>query len=196
MDLSSVFPSSDNLYKFLFMGGIFMIAFSFIYPLEKRQKIEIEISLINKQIELLNQEINSLNKSVDALKIQTNIALEDLKKQNLEKDEIKAKQRISEIKDAYNKSFYETKAKESEVITKDIIIKYEKQKIELLKNHVSSFSIFRWLFLIVGAFFTLFGLWNWNKSTKVSSELLKLELQKKRSEQNSPPLPSPPDAPR
>ena len=76
--------------------------------------------------------------------------------------------------------FYATKAKENEIITKDIILKYEKSKIALLENHINSFSIFRWLFLIIGTTFTIFGLWNWNKSTLIYTEMQRLELEKKR----------------
>ena len=182
MDISSIFPSSDNLYKFLFMGGVFMVVFSFMYPLEKKQKIELEINLYNKQIALLNEEIKTLNYDVENLKIkskETIKTLEEIKKNN---GNTNGSNSIKQIQENYNKEFYTIKAKENEVITKDIILKYEKNKIGLLQNHVGSFSIFRWLFLIIGVAFTVFGLWNWNKSTRISTEMQKLELEKKKRE--------------
>jgi hypothetical protein len=164
------------------MGGIFMVVFSFLYPLEKRQKIELEINLYNKQIELLNEEILSLNKDVNKLKENTKETFSLLERQKSEKDENIAKQKIKEIQEQYNKAFFTTKAKENEVITKNIILKYEKEKIGLLENQVNSFTIFQWILLIMGSLFTFFGLWNWNKTTKISSEMQVLELYKKRKE--------------
>lgn len=182
MDISSIFPSSDNLYKFLFMGGVFMVVFSFIYPLEKKQKIELEINLYNKQIALLNEEIKILNYDVENLKLKSKATIKTLEEIKENKDNSNRDNSIKQIQENYNKEFYTLKAKENEVITKDIILKYEKSKIVLLQNHVGSFSIFRWIFLIIGTTFTIFGLWNWNKSTKISTEMQKLELEKKRRE--------------
>lgn len=182
MDISSIFPSSDNLYKFLFMGGVFMVVFSFIYPLEKKQKIELEINLYNKQITLLNEEVESLNNEVENLRTKSKETIKQLEFIKSSKDSLTASRQIREIQETYNKEFYATKAKENEITTKDIILKYEKSKIALLENHVHSFSIFRWLFLIIGTVFTIFGLWNWNKSTRISTEMQRLELEKKRRE--------------
>lgn len=182
MDVGSIFPSSDNLYKFLFMGGIFMVAFSFIYPLEKKQRIELEINLYNKQITLLNEEIKVLNDEVESLKIKTKETIETLELIKSSKESTIASKQIKEVQEIYNKAFYTTKAKENEITTKDIILKYEKSKIVLLENQVNSFSIFRWLFLTIGTTFTIFGLWNWNRSTKISTEIQRLELEKKKRE--------------
>lgn len=184
MDIGSIFPSSDNLYKFLFMGGIFMVAFSFIYPLENKQKIELEINLYNKQIELLNEEISQLNKDVDKLKVNTKETLkklESIKKSNINK--ASSSKEIKEIQENYNIEFHTIKSKETEVLTKNIILKYEKDKIGLLLNHINSFSIFRWLFLVVGSIFSITGLLFWWRSTRVSTEIQNLELQKRKKEQ-------------
>jgi hypothetical protein len=43
MDFAS-FLNTDNLYKFLFSGGILMIVFSLFYPIEKKQLLELEIN--------------------------------------------------------------------------------------------------------------------------------------------------------
>lgn len=159
-----------------------MIGFSFIYPLEKKQKIELEINLYNQQIELLNEEIMTLSSQVENLKIQTKKTFEDLNALNQEKNEKIANGKIKIIKDNYNKLFYETKEKENDIITKNIVLKYEKSKILLLKNHVNSFTFFRWLFLILGSVFSIFGLWNWNKSTKIAEKIQKFDLKKKERE--------------
>lgn len=182
MEISSFLPSSDNLYKFLFMGGIFMIAFSFIYPLEKSHKIELEINLYNQQVELLNNEICVLNIEVENLKSKTKNSMEDLENQNKNRDKKTAEKNIDKIKEDYNKIFNETKSKQQEIIIKDIILKYEKQKIELLQSQVHSFSIFRWGFLIIGIIFTLFGIYRWYTSSSVSENIQKLELERKKKE--------------
>lgn len=159
------------------------MAFSFIYPLEKKQKIELEVNLYNQQIALLNEEIAQLSKDVDNLKKVTKETLKKL--ETIEEGKTKkssASNEIREIQNRYNLDFQTIKSKENEVSTKRIILKYEKDKILLLLNHIDSFSIFKLLFLIVGLLFAVIGLWLWWKATSVLSEIQKLELEKRQKE--------------
>jgi archaellum component FlaD/FlaE len=178
MEIGSIFPSSDNLYKFLFMGGIIMIVFSFVYPLEKKQKIELEINLYNREVEVLNTEINELNDEVSKLKDKTKDSKKSLNNQNKIKDRKLAERKIEDIKKEYNKAYNETKNKQNEINTKNIVLKYEKKKIQLLQSQVGSFTVFRWLFLILGIIFTIFGICKWYNSSCILEKLQKLELKK------------------
>ena len=178
MEIGSLFPSSDNPYKFLFMGGIFMIVFSFIYPLEKKQKIELEINLYNKQAELLNEEVLQLKKDVDKLKLRSKTSLKQLDSIKKLPDTTSASIEIKEIQDNFIKEFHTTKFKEAEIQTKNIILKYEKERILLLQNQVNSFSIFRFILLVVGFIFMIYGLVKWLCATKLSTDIQKYELEK------------------
>ncbi|MEN7549070.1 hypothetical protein AAG747_14200 [Rapidithrix thailandica] len=175
MELTSLFPSSDNLYKFLFMGGVFMIVFSFIYPLEKKQKLELEINIHNKDTEILNLQIQQLKEDVGNLKLLTKETLSKL--ENKTKSELDTK-KIEQLKSNYNKEFEKIKTKELDILTKKIVINYNKSKIKILNEHINSFDIFKDLFLAVGSLFSLFGLYKWFRVTNMTEKLQKDELKK------------------
>ncbi|WP_395061341.1 hypothetical protein, partial [Flavobacterium sp.] len=120
MDFAS-FLNTDNLYKFLFSGGILMIVFSLFYPIEKKQLLELEINNFNKQTELLNNDINLLNVEVNQLKStskETLNTLEKLQKTKNDVNQIQVSKEISKIKDNYNKTFYRIKSHQQETILK------------------------------------------------------------------------------
>lgn len=180
MDFAS-FLNTDNLYKFLFSGGIFMIVFSLFYPIEKKQLLELEINNFNKQAELLNNDINSLNIEVNRLKTTSKETLKTLEK--LEKTKNAANQHqvskeISIIKDKYNKTFFRIKSYQQETILKSINLKYNKSKIEIMQNHVETFNFYSWFLLIFGVLFAVVGLKYWFKSTQNTEKLKLKELNK------------------
>lgn len=180
MDFAS-FLNTDNLYKFLFSGGILMIVFSLFYPIEKKQLLELEINNFNKQTELLNNDINLLNVEVNQLKStskETLNTLEKLQKTKNDVNQIQVSKEISKIKDNYNKTFYRIKSHQQETILKNINIKYNKSKIEIIQNHISTFNFYSWFLLIFGVLFAGFGLRYWFKSTQNTEKLKLKELNK------------------
>jgi len=112
MDLSSLFAGVDNLFKFLFIGGLVMLMTSMFYPLQKEQELEIEINNYNKEVKLLNRELSELKEEIAKLNhsaIQTESNLEALSKlhsTNKAKDLI-ISAKIKGIKDEF-KSNYDT----------------------------------------------------------------------------------------
>ena len=180
MDFTS-FLNTDNLYKFLFSGGILMIFFSLFYPIEKKQLLELEINTYNKQTEILNNDIKLLNIEVNQLKINSKKTLNiltDLQKTKTKKNSIQVSKEISLIKDNYNKSFYEIKSHQEECNLKNINIKYNKCKIEIVQNHISTFNFYSWFLLIFGVLFTFFGLIFWFKSAQNTEQLKIKELNR------------------
>lgn len=180
MDFTS-FLNTDNLYKFLFSGGILMIFFSLFYPIEKKQLLELEINIYNKQTEMLNNDIKLLNIDVNQLKNNSKNTLEILEK--LQKSKTKANnvevcKEISRIQDNYNRTFYKIKNHQQETILKNINIKYNKCKIEIVQNHICTFNFYSWFLLIFGILFTAFGLIHWFKSAQNTERLKIKELNK------------------
>ena len=180
MDFAS-FLNTDNLYKFLFSGGILMIVFSLFYPIEKKQLLELEINNFNKQTELLNNDISLLNVEVNQLKStskETLKTLEKLQKTKNEFNQVQVSKEISKIKDNYNRIFYKIKDHQQETILKNINIKYNKTKIEIIKNHISTFNFYSCFLLIFGILFAGFGLIYWFKSVQCTEKLKIKELNK------------------
>jgi hypothetical protein len=180
MDVAS-FLNTDNLYKFLFTGGILMIVFSLVYPIEKTQLLELEINTYNKQTELLNNDITLLSIEVKRLKVISGKTLDSLiklQKNRNKNNSVQISKEIAKIKDNYNRTFYKIKNQQQETILKNINIKYNKSKIEIIQNHISTFNFYRWFLLIVGILFTGFGLSYWFKSSQNTEKLKIKELNK------------------
>jgi len=175
MEISSFVPSTDNLYKFLFVIGTFMVVFSYIYPLEKQQELELELLLYNQQVEILNNEIADLKNDVENLKKISSLTLKKLE-ETKKNEKNNAEKVINELQEDFNKAFNEVKRKGVEINTKDIILDYEKSRIELLKKHISSFSFIKWFFFIFGSIFLVFGLYKWFIITRVAEKLNKQKL--------------------
>lgn len=174
MEMSSLLPSTDNLYKFLLTGGVLLIVFSIIYPLEKKQRIELEVNVYNKQAELLNVEIHNLYSEIQDLKNKSKETLALLEKTKLERNKLNAEIQITRLKDNFNKNYNAIKIMENETSTKSTIMKYEKERILILQKQITSFDIFQYLMLILGVIFSSWGLYKWviitNRSEKHQKE--------------------------
>lgn len=186
MDISSLLPSSDNLYKFLFMGGVFMVVFAFLYPIDKKQKIQLEIVNLNSDIKLESYKIEKIRLSLDSIKKEVNPILEKLTWAKSQKD-IKL---IKEIQRNFNSSLDIITAKKNEVELKQLEIISEKNKIVLLEKHIKEFESFQFILLIIGPIFIFYGIIKWRKSILVTELIQDIQLRKLARENNMT-IPSP-----
>lgn len=177
MDISSFIPSTDNLFKFLFVGGLLCIVFAIVYPLEKQQRIELEVNVYNKQVELVNKEISALYSDTKKLVEDYNVKKKSLI--NLYKSKAKESE-INLLEDQIDSLLSENSDKQLKLNTTSIVLKYEKERIKLLQGHISSFSWYRLALIVAGTFFTLMGLILWYKSSKVNAQLQECELKLKK----------------
>lgn len=162
------------------MGGVFLLIFSFLYPLEKKQKIELEVVELKKIMDIQQTEIEYLKNSIDSLKAEVNPTLNKLEiaKKNRNHKEIDSIQRL------FNNAFDDLKNKEKILTIKDIVNNSEKDKICLLKNHIKEFRKFQVAFLIVGPLFIIYGLYGWSKSVRTSEKTQEIQLKKLAYEQS------------
>ncbi|PTQ92404.1 hypothetical protein C8P68_1124 [Mucilaginibacter yixingensis] len=183
MDFSSLFSSGDNLYKFLFVGGIVMFCFSMVYPLQKKQELEIEINTYNKQAEFLNQNIKDLYVKVKECKALSKTSMEDLKrlKSIKAKDNKQSKQidiQMSTIKKTFSVQLDSLEKQQQQVTVKQIILKYNQQKINLLQEHSLAYDHYSLWLMIAGVITGVSGLFFWAISTYNSEKLKKEEIKK------------------
>lgn len=183
MNAAAIFSNIDNLFKFLFIAGIFLIMTSILYPLQRKQEIEIEILYFNKQAELLNLEIKELKKKVCSLSDDSEIcihALDSLKRAknlNIIQTQKEIDLKIKELKAAYNKKYDDVEKDKLRIDIKSIITEYNQSKIEVYNNHLEAYDCYFKLFLVFGIVFTVIGILGWFKSTHIS-EIIKLEQLK------------------
>lgn len=175
MEISSLLPNSDNIYKFLFMGGIFMIVFSFLYPLEKRQKIEIETISLKESVAIQTFDMSRLKNRIDSMKKELEPTIKKLENAKKIPDMAQRNAAIEAIKKQYNQDFDISKQREIELKINQISNHYASKKIMLLEEHIESFKVFQHFFLIIGPFFVILGLFGWFKAVRISEKIQKMQ---------------------
>lgn len=67
-----IFNGKNDLAKFLSIGGIFLIIFTILYPVEKKQDLDLLIVKNNSEIRVLNSLLDQSNSRLDDLIKRTN----------------------------------------------------------------------------------------------------------------------------
>lgn len=62
-----IFNGKNDLAKFLSIGGVFLIVFSILYPVEKKKELDLLIVKNNNQIRVLNDLLNSVIQKQNSL---------------------------------------------------------------------------------------------------------------------------------
>lgn len=172
MDLTSIISGSDNLWKYLFTLGTFMFALAILYPLQKRQELEIEINHNNKEVALLNGEIKNLKDKVFEFPKIANKSvrqIDSLRGISTIGKSAEYRKSISSSIDLIKKSFndYDNSVKEArqQIEIKSTVLTYEKSRIDLMKGHLSEFSFYTNWLLWVGIILAAIGLAFWVRLT-------------------------------
>jgi len=179
MDIANLFGNTDNLFKFLFSGGILLVVLSIIYPLQKKQEVELEINAHNEKTKLLNNEIKCLDKDVKSFRKETDICfiqLDSLKKLRNNSNYKIISNQIAKVKDDYNRNFITLKDKENELLIKKINLEFDKSRIKILNKHLNLYKRYSSWLLTVGILLSIIGLFFWSISTHRSEKLKKREL--------------------
>jgi hypothetical protein len=66
--LIELLSGSENLYKYLFVFGLFSVLFNVYYPYDRKIEMAERVDLINKNTRIINYEIDLLDKRVKLLK--------------------------------------------------------------------------------------------------------------------------------
>lgn len=165
-------PSADNLFKFLFLNGLVMIAVGLLYPLQKSNELEIKTLEYNKKIEHLKQDIIGLrddSKNLNVIvsnRIQLANALvnkRELLKSKSEIDDIN--NQITELKLKTNISYQEIKKNENNITKNQVNLTGEKKVIETLNKQIKVYDSYCFWFSIIGIFFGIVGFVGWFSTT-------------------------------
>lgn len=62
-----IFNGKNDLAKFLSIGGIFLIVFSILYPVEKKKELDLLVVKNNNEIRVLNDLLNRVNQKQNSL---------------------------------------------------------------------------------------------------------------------------------
>ncbi|WP_196887170.1 hypothetical protein [Aureivirga sp. CE67] len=176
LDLSNVFSGIDNIYKFLTISGLIMFCTAMIYPLQKEQILKLEKNKCEEQDKLLLKEQENLTEKVLKL-IEEGTFIENSLKELSNNDSIRNKSiKIDSLQDIFNKKYLKMIDKELILSKKEINIEYNKKKITILENDISSYQIYVNLLKFPGIISFILGLIFWIRSTRISEKLKKKEL--------------------
>lgn len=180
MESSSLLSGSDNLFKYLFTVGAVMIVTSIIYPLQKKQEIEIQINHLLKESELLNYEVVSLKKDYQRSKREFKDISDKLSSMyNVSGKVVKEHEQFMQLRRKNNELIQNLKSRYRELEIKNIIMQNEQSKIDLLKKHANSYNGYYLFVKWVGIFFLLFGLFGWMVSTFIQEKMNWINLIEK-----------------
>lgn len=134
MDLSYI--NTDNIFKFMTTAGLLAVLFSVLYPLEKKQALELELNTQMMEDSILTLKIIRLNKEYIRIKRRQNeidSTLKD-KKNKLSKDNI--------IKMLLQQNEYISDLSKSEIELRSEEIKshFNKNKLLTLDNQRSEYD--------------------------------------------------------
>lgn len=170
MEFTNLFTGSDNLFKFLFLAGLFLLVLSLVYPLEKRNELEIEIINVNKETDILNNQISVLKDEVSNLsqKVEKiNSTLDSLVslRSNVNTSQLNSiNSKVEKIKDDFNLEYNKLASDQAEIKTKTIILEYNKSRIDLLKQHQTEYAIYFEAFKWIGIVLIIVGIFGWYRS--------------------------------
>lgn len=151
---NSFFSGSENLYKYLVTIGILMVTLSVYYPLNNKEKLELEkIELYHNVVEL-NRKVKENNSNIKRIAQQKKLNKNDV-------SDYIAEKKIST----------ENEAIQNETIKKNDIVKSK-------EKYILYYTIIFWIFFPIGIFLIIFGFINWRISKKVEDQTANLEKRK------------------
>lgn len=173
--LSFLSPNADNLFKFLFLNGVVMVAIGLFYPLQKSNDLQIRILEYNRKIELLEQNIigfkddsKNLNKIVESRIELAESLVEKRKNLQSNSDIANVNNQISELKLKTNISYQDIKKNQDKITGSQVNLRAEKKVIEQLKKQVAVYDSYCCWFLIIGIFLGIIGFIGWVSTTLFS----------------------------
>jgi hypothetical protein len=137
--------NSDNIFKFMCTLGAFMLVFAIVYPIEKKQQLELE----RKEVE----------KKVAILEIKVVYGILKLKKAEKDIDSSKASAQIKFNK--YDTLIQASRDKQHQFDIDQKEIEFEKEKIKILRTHINEFWWWSLGMKFTGLFLFGFGGYKW-----------------------------------
>lgn len=175
-EISGILSGSDNLWKYLFTVGVFLIAISILYPLKQSETIDLRIIDLYTDSKSLDQKIKHLKEDSETFNSYLNIATKELESLKSIKNQTKTLTRISNIESeiASERKTIKNKIRELQLLV--IENQGKEDYIVELKKHSKNYKKFFYLGFILGSILLLWGLFKWLMATIASDKLRWKEL--------------------
>lgn len=187
-EFTKIFSSSDNLYKFLFVGGISMVFVALFYPLSKQHELELNKNNLEFEVELLSNETDLLKRKVENLRIynkKVNSILDSLKLNFFETDSIQKKsinQRINSLSISYDSLYNKTEYLIQNSKISNIKLNYNVKKVQILSSHIITYRWYTYFLFFIGFVFGWIGLIGWGIATFKTDKIRNQQISKNQLE--------------
>lgn len=175
MEITSFIPSSDNLYKFIFVGGIGLFIFAIVHPLERKQQLEIEVNSYQFSLKEDSIDIANLNREVAMFQEYSKSLIHLMDSLNSKSN--RNKLLLDSLAKNYSTKLAELRQKSLELVHRNNKMVFEEKKVELLKKHIGDFNMYARILLILGPIFVLYGFWNWKKVSSIIEKMQEVQLK-------------------
>ena len=180
VDVSQIFNGADDLFKFMVIGGAFLIVFSLMYPLEKEKELKLKMNdhnsiliSIEHQDSILVKKYNQANKELDLYF--------DSAQTYLEQGNIQQANRIKKIVD---KLSIDVKTAHEKSNKAKMQTDAQKREIEILEHYFSKYSSYSKWMLCSGVTIGLIGLLLWFYSQVLTLQNKRFDTQKNKVARN------------
>lgn len=162
-----MYGGTDNLYKFMLICGMLLISLATIFPLQKKQLLEIEKNTCQEQATILKTHIDVLDSKVNNLlseKKELNVVIDSLSK---DKKNIVL---LAEKKKKYNKKISELRGEFNNLKIKQVMLDYQIKKINILDSHIDSYTKYNFIMIFVGIILSIIGLSKWWRRSRLQDK--------------------------
>lgn len=159
MDLLAILTGSENLYKYLFIGGIGLIILSLFYPLNKKYEYTCQKDYYNNEVKLLNYDLSNLDTTSAKLNIDSKSIIQALSSNHSPSNANNRERQI--LKDSFNKQYDSVISFRKQIGRKQLDIEYNQVRVETLQNHIKDFTKYETIFFWAGIIASIIGIFGW-----------------------------------
>lgn len=143
--------STENFFKFLFLSGLTLLVFGFVYPIERSQELELRKTDYAAEVELVNYQIEKLRERLDSLKYYENSYMKS------KADSLYDPLKLKEIGDKFDKNYSLLYSRNEVIDIKTIEVNAQKAKILVLQNHIDEFNDWQYWLVRIGGLAAVIG---------------------------------------
>lgn len=183
-DFTKIFTNSDNLFKFLFVGGISMVFVAMFYPLKQQHELELKCNDFHLEKALLDIKIKELKSEVKELEQafkQTNNALDSLgllMKKSGNHNKIEISKTAINLEKEYNEALKQMQKKISDESIEKTKLEFNGKSLLILDDQIHTYRTYTAFLIGIGIILSLIGLAGWSWSTWLTEMLRKQQYLK------------------
>ena len=176
--------ATDNLYKFIFLGGLTLLVFSLMKPYEQKSSIDTKVTELEVDTLLLNKELKDVHVKVESLKGDTASLLDQSKALGIEKKSLikgseefnNLLEKFDSIKVSFSEKCSSIKGEIAKLDSLNTALVTKNKVLIIEKKNLKRKSSFFYMISLIGAICAIIGGFLWyGKTQRHTDKILKKE---------------------